>query len=273
MSNNDLKPKKSLGQHFLADPNTARRIAKLGLAEVDPGQRVIEIGAGLGSLTVALAAYGAKVVAVETDSTLVKILRSVVESLDVRVVHANALKLDWKELLADESLPVGKGPTDWLLIANLPYNIATLLVIKLLEEVREISKMLVMVQKEVGDRLVASVGQDGFGAVSLKVAYWADAKLVGKVPSNVFIPPPAVSSVLVSITRRSSAVLSLDDITYDQLFKVVYAGFATRRKMLRRALDGIVPPRAYLLADISPQSRAEQLSLMDWYRLVSCMKA
>ncbi len=137
-----------------------RRIARL--AEVGDGDRVVEIGAGLGSLTLALAETGASVVAVEIDKYLLPVLRSVVEPVGVEVVEGDALRLDWAALLGD------RGP--WTLVANLPYNVATPLVAELLDGVPQLDRMLVMVQREVAERLAARAGDDAYGAVSVKVA-------------------------------------------------------------------------------------------------------
>src|SRR5262249_4133594 len=152
-------PRQSLGQNFVADPNTVRRIARL--AEVRPGDRVVEVGAGLGSLTLALAETGADVTAVEIDGDLVPLLRRVVEPHGVRVVQGDAMTLDWRELLGESGV--------WHLVANLPYNIATPLVADLLDGVPRIVTMLVMVQREVAERLVAGPGTAAYGVPSVKV--------------------------------------------------------------------------------------------------------
>src|SRR5581483_6021487 len=186
-----LAPRRSLGQNFVAAPNTVRRIARL--AGVGPGDRVVEIGAGLGSLTLALRETGAEVTAIEVDRGLVGVLRSVVEPAGVRVVEGNALALDWGALL---------GEAAWVLVANLPYNVATPLIVRLLEEVPAIERMLVMVQAEVADRLVARPGSASYGAVSVTVSWWADASVVGDVPQSVFVPRPNVGSSLVALRRR-----------------------------------------------------------------------
>jgi 16S rRNA (adenine1518-N6/adenine1519-N6)-dimethyltransferase len=249
-----------LGQNFVADPNTVRRIARL--AGVGPGSRVVEIGAGLGSLTLALAEAGASsVVAVEIDRYVVPVLRSVVASSPVvRVVEADALTLDWASVL-DE------GP--WTLVANLPYNVATPLVLDLLDGVPAISSMLVMVQREVGERLAASVGSPANGAVSVKVAYWAVARVVGRVPPSVFVPEPRVESALVSISRRvDGPAVPSSEVAFDRLFEVVRAGFAHRRKMLRGTLGAVgIGPEQFAAAGVAPTARAEELSVEDWGRL------
>src|SRR4051794_11263015 len=250
-----IRPSRALGQNFVADPNTVRRVARL--AAVGPGDHVVEIGAGLGSLTLALVESGAAVTAVEIDRYLLPLLRSFVEPHGVRGVEGDATSLPWSDLLGDDR---------WVLVANLPYNVATPLVLDLLDGVPAIQRMLVMVQREVADRLAAHAGDDAYGAVSVKVAYWADAKVVGRVPPTVFVPQPRVESALVAIQRRSAPAV---DAPYDRLFALVRAGFATRRKMLRRSLAGLVEPAAFEVAGISPEARAEELDVEAWGRLAS----
>jgi 16S rRNA (adenine1518-N6/adenine1519-N6)-dimethyltransferase len=252
----DLAPSRALGQNFVIDPNTVRRIARL--AEVGEGDHVVEIGAGLGSLTLALVETGATVTAVEIDRHLTPILRDQVEPLGVTVVEGDALELDWAEVLS--------GATRWTLVANLPYNVATPLVLDLLDQVPAIDRMMVMVQLEAGQRLAAGVGDPAYGIPSVKVAYWATAEVVGRVPPSVFIPRPRVESALVHIERRPEPAVAADP---ERLFALVRAGFGQRRKMLRRALAGMVEPEAFALADIRPEARAEELSIEDWGRLAS----
>jgi 16S rRNA (adenine1518-N6/adenine1519-N6)-dimethyltransferase len=251
-----LRPSRALGQNFVADPNTVRRIARL--ADVGPGDRVVEIGAGLGSLTLALAETGASVTAVELDRYLVPVLRSVVEPVGAVVVEGDAMALDWHALL---------GSAPHVLVANLPYNVATPLVLDLLDGVPEIGRMLVMVQREVGERLAAGVGEEAYGAVSVKVAYWAVAKVAGRVPPTVFVPQPRVESALVSIVRRPKGPAV--DADADRLFELVRAGFRHRRKMLRRALAGLVDDAAFACSGIRPEARAEELDIEAWGRLAS----
>jgi 16S rRNA (adenine1518-N6/adenine1519-N6)-dimethyltransferase len=258
-----LAPSRALGQNFVADPNTVRRIARL--AEVGPGDRVVEVGPGLGSLTLALAETGASVTAVELDRHLLPILRQVVEPAGVHVVQGDAMSLDWDALL-------GSAPGDdvdgrpWSLVANLPYNIATPLVLDLLAGVPAIRRMLVMVQREAGERLAARVGDKAYGIPSVKVAYWAEASVVGRVPPTVFVPQPRVESVLVRLVRRDRPPVDVDP---SPLFRLVSAGFNQRRKMLRRSLAGLVAADAFAAAGVRPEARAEELTLAEWARLVT----
>lgn len=249
-----LRPSRALGQNFVADPNTVRRIARL--AGVGPGDHVVEIGPGLGSLTLALAETGAAVTAVEVDRHLVPILREVVEPAGVTVVHGDALRLDWPEVLA--------ASDTWSLVANLPYNIATPLVLDLLAGVPAITSMLVMVQSEVGERLAAGPGSSAYGIPSVKVAYRATADVVGRVPPTVFVPQPRVDSALVRIVRRPEPPVDADPAV---LFRLVEAGFRQRRKMLRRSLSALAPAEAFAAAGVDPTARAEQLSLPEWAAL------
>lgn len=253
-----LSPSRALGQNFVADPNTVRRVARL--AGVGPGDRVVEIGPGLGSLTLALAETGAQVTAVEIDRYLLPVLRSVVEPHGVRVVQGDALRLDWDEVLG----PAGDPAAPWVLVANLPYNIATPLVLDLLARVPQIERMVVMVQREVGERLVARPGTKAYGIPSVKVAYRADAEVVGRVPPTVFVPPPRVESALVRLRRLPRPRVDADP---DRLFRLVEAGFRQRRKMLRRSLAGLVDAAGFERAGVRPDARAEDLDLDAWARL------
>lgn len=246
-----IRPKRSLGQNFVVEPNTVRRIAEL--AGVGLGDRVVEVGPGLGALTLALLETGAEVTAVEIDDVLVDVLEEVAgDHGSLRIVHADAMGVDWESLL-------GAGP--WTLVANLPYNVSVPLVCDLLDDVPAIVRLVVMVQLEVADRLVASPGDDAYGLPSVKVAYHAEARKVGRVPPSVFLPRPRVDSALVDIVRRPEPLVAADP---DVLFRLVRAGFAHRRKMLRGALRGIVDEAGLVAAGVDPTLRAEDLDLAQW---------
>ena len=230
-----------------------RRIAQL--ARVGPGDRVVEVGAGLGSLTLALAERGADVVAVEVDAGLADALREVVAEVpNVRVVHADAMELDWGALLG--------GAGGWVLVANLPYNVATPLIADLLDQVPAIERMLVLVQREVAERLTARPGTRAYGAVSVKIAFWTEAHIVADVPASVFVPRPNVESALVELVRHAPPA-----IDPSALFDLVRAAFGQRRKMLRRSLAGRVTTEQFAVAGIAPTARPEDLGLEEWVRL------
>jgi 16S rRNA (adenine1518-N6/adenine1519-N6)-dimethyltransferase len=264
LDEHQLRPKKSLGQNFLADANTARRIVTL--AELPEGGRVLEIGPGLGSLTLALVERGHDVVAVEFDARLAAALGSVLAAAGadahVEVVVADARKV---------ALPDGD---DWSSVSNLPYNVAVPVVMRLLEDAPGIQRLLVLVQREVGERMAAGPGDPQYGAVSVKVAYFAEAKVVGVVPPTVFVPRPNVESVLVRMRRRAEPPVSVP--SPDELFTLVRAGFAQRRKMLRRSLQPLLGDRTLRVlndAGVAPTARAEELGLEEWAAVSRCTVA
>ena len=258
LAEHDLHPSRALGQNFLVDPNTARRIARL--AEVGPGDHVLEIGPGLGSLTLALAAAGAEVRALELDRYLLPALASVVGDVPgVTIEQGDALAYDYT---------IGLGARRWVCVSNLPYNVATPVVLRLLDEAPRVERLLVMVQREVGERLAAGPGSRAYGAVSVRVAYHARARVVGAVPPTVFLPRPKVESALVRIDRLAAPAVDVDDP--DAMFGLVRAGFAQRRKMLRRSLRPALGGRvdAVLVgAGIDPSLRAEALGIEQWAAL------
>ena len=268
LAEHGLHPSRALGQNFLVDPNTARRIARL--AEVGVGDRVLEIGPGLGSLTLALAATGAEVRALELDRHLLPALESVVAGVPgVSIEQGDALEYDFASGLgAGPGDGRGQGDRGWVCVSNLPYNIATTVVLRLLDEVPLVERLLVMVQREVGERLAAGPGSRVYGAVSVRVAYHAEARVVGAVPPTVFLPRPKVDSALVRIDRRPAPAVSVDDP--EAMFGLVRAGFAQRRKMLRRSLRGVLGDRVDAVltgAGIDPALRAEALGIEAWAAL------
>lgn len=265
LSAHGLAPRRDLGQNFVADANTVRRIARL--AEVDEHSRVVEIGAGLGSLTLALAETGAEVIAVEIDRGVVPVLRDITAALpNVRVVEADAMSLDWDELLGVAS-PDRPG---WVLVANLPYNVATPIVCDLLDGVPQIERMLVMVQKEAAERFCAAPRTPQYGAVTVKVSYWATARIAGTVPASVFVPRPNVESALADIRRRATPAV---EAPADDIFHLVRTAFGQRRKMLRRSLADEVDPEVFLAAGIDSQRRPEELDVHEWGALATAWRS
>lgn len=254
LERHDLEPSRALGQNFVVDGNTVERIARL--AEVGPGDQVVEVGAGVGSLTLALLATGASVTAVEVDRHLVPVLREVVEPAGASVVEADATTVDWDHLLGSDG--------SWTLVANLPYNVATAIVLHVLDQAPQVDDLLVMVQREVGERMAAEPGSKTYGIPSVRVAYWATAEVVGIVPPTVFQPKPKVDSALVRIRRRPAPAVDADPV---RLFHLVRTAFGQRRKMLRGSLAGLVAPEGFTAAAVDPEARPESLDIEAWGRL------
>lgn len=251
-----ISPSKALGQNFVADPNTVERIARL--AGVGSRDDVVEIGAGLGSLTLALAATGANVIAVEVDRYLIPVLRELAPA-NVTVVQGDALLLNFNELLEE-----GR---DYTLVANLPYNVATPVVMTLLEHVPQIRRMIVMVQREVAERLAAQPGSRAFAGVTARRSYFASAKIVGQVSAEVFIPKPHVASALIEIERLREPAVDSDLAPYSEISSLIRAGFSSRRKMLRRSLHGLIEEEGFIAAGIAPTARAETIDIVAWGKL------
>ncbi len=241
----DLVPRKALGQNFLADPNLVRKMVRL--ASVDPGGLVVEVGAGTGTLTRALGEAGFRVVAYEVDDRLRPLLAEVLEGLDnVEVRFADALA----------ALPAGLGEGPWTMVANLPYNVGTPLLLKVLTDGLNVQRVVAMVQKEVADRLMAGPGSRTYGIPSVVAALHADVRREFTVGPQVFIPPPTIDSVVISLNRRPAPSWA------SRAIEIAAAAFNQRRKMLRRSLTDTVPSLREVLvaAGISGDLRAEQLS-------------
>jgi 16S rRNA (adenine1518-N6/adenine1519-N6)-dimethyltransferase len=241
------------GQHFLVDPNTVRRIVRL--AEIGSDDTILEIGPGLGSLTVVLADTAKRVVAVEIDAIVTEALREVVAGApNVEVVLGDALEIDLVDVLG--------GPAR--LVANLPYNVATHVLLRVLDDVPDVRGGLVMVQREVGERWTAEPGSRAYGAVSVHIAFHAEARIVGAVPASVFLPPPEVESVLVAFERRSTPPVDVDEP--GAFFAFIRAVFGHRRKTLRNSLQAGGYPRAAVEDAVSSTAidggvRPERLSI------------
>ena len=252
----DLRPTKQRGQNFVVDPNTVRRIVTL--SEVTADDVVLEIGPGLGSLTLGLLELGARVVAVEIDERLAgRLMRTVRERLGDDAAERLAV-------VAEDALTVDELPwAPTALVANLPYNVSVPVLLRMLELFPTWENGLVMVQLEVADRLAAKPGSKVYGVPSAKTAWYAETARVGTVPPKVFWPVPNVDSGLVRLTRRPAPDTPA---TREATFRVVDAAFAQRRKMLRAALAGITGSAAASSeiigrAGIDPQLRGEMLDV------------
>ncbi len=232
------------------------------LAAVAPGDHVVEVGPGLGALTAGLVAAGCQVVAVEVDQGLVKALEAQFPDDPVTVVHHDALTVDWDQIAPAEH--------DWAMVANLPYNVATPLVLDVLDFVPQVTSMLVMVQREVAERLVAGPGSSNYGIPSVKVAYWATGQLVAKVPPSVFLPQPRVESALVRLVRHEEPPYTEP---IGPVFELVRAAFGKRRKMLRKSLSGLVTAEQFDDAGVASDLRPEQLHVASWCALAKARRA
>ena len=251
-----LRPTKTLGQNFVVDANTVRRI--VALAEVGPDDIVLEIGPGLGSLTLGLLETGASVTAVEIDRTLAQALPGTVASHQPQ--HAERLRVVPADALEIDALP---GPAPTRLVANLPYNVSVPVLLHVLELFPSWAAGLVMVQLEVADRLVAEPGGRIYGVPSAKLAWYADVARISTVPASVFWPVPKVESGLVRLVRRRPPRTTA---TREQVFGVIDAAFNQRRKMLRSALSGLAggsaaASEAISAAGLDPTARGERLEV------------
>nr|WP_245886522.1 16S rRNA (adenine(1518)-N(6)/adenine(1519)-N(6))-dimethyltransferase RsmA [Kineococcus xinjiangensis] len=262
-----VRPTKTLGQNFVVDANTVRRIVRA--AGLEPGDVVVEVGPGLGSLTLALLDVVDRVVAVEIDPVLAEELPVTLAArarpgAEFEVVLSDALKVT--------ELP---GPAPTALVANLPYNVAVPVLLTMLERFPTLRRTLVMVQAEVADRLVAPPGSRTYGVPSVKAAWYAEARRAGAVPPPVFWPVPRVDSGLVALTRREPPVTTA---SREEVFAVVDAAFAQRRKTLRAALAGwagspVAAEEVLRRAGVDPTARGETLGVADFARIAGARTA
>ena len=265
-----IAPSKRLGQNFVIDPGTVRRIVRV--AGVTSGDHVLEVGPGLGSLTLALLEVGASVAAVEIDTRLAdRLPLTVAERLPAAAGRLNVINEDALDL-TPEDVPGGFATAPFTLVANLPYNVATPIILTLLERFGNLHRFLVMVQKEVADRLVATPGNKTYGTPTVKLAWYGTAEKAGMIGRNVFWPAPNVDSALVRFRRKqlqtSDAVPNPQvSHTRTKIFGIVDAAFAQRRKTLHAALRGLVDDRAFALAGIDPTRRGETLGIEDFTAL------
>ncbi|TFC91287.1 16S rRNA (adenine(1518)-N(6)/adenine(1519)-N(6))-dimethyltransferase RsmA [Cryobacterium sp. TMT3-29-2] len=252
-----VNPTKKLGQNFVIDGNTVRRIVKV--ATVSPGDTVLEVGPGLGSLTLGLLEIGASVVAVEIDDRLAEQL-----PLTVELMHPGAPLT----VIRDDALKITELPGDpSRLVANLPYNVSVPVLLYLLENFASIRAGVVMVQAEVGERLAAPSGSKVYGSPSVKAAWYGAFRTAGKVSRQVFWPVPGVDSILIAFERRAEPLESED--LRRATFALVDAAFQQRRKMLRQSLSSVLgnstnATEVMTRAGIDPTERGEQLTVEDF---------
>jgi len=261
-----LRPTKALGQNFVHDANTIRRITRI--ADLAPGEVVLEVGPGLGSLTLGLLDEGARVVAVEVDPRLAAALPETIRARapglanDLTVIARDARRLDTR-----------LDPPPTALVANLPYNVAVPVLLHLLELLPSIRHGLVLLQSEVADRLAAPPGSRVYGGPSVKTAWYARAERAGAVPRSVFWPVPNVDSGLVRLVRTEPPPLPAG-VDRADVFAVIDAAFAQRRKMLRSALaawagSAAAAESVLVRAHVDPRARAETLDVAAFARLAS----
>lgn len=261
-----VRPTKTLGQNFLHDGGTVRKIVRI--ADLKPGERVVEVGPGLGSLTLGLVEAGASVVAIEIDPVLAGQIAATVKTRfpdsDFEVVLSDAMDVT--------TLP-GEPPT--ALVANLPYNVAVPVLLTMLQRFDSLERVLVMVQAEVADRIAAVPGSKIYGIPSVKAAWYASARRAGTIGRNVFWPAPNVDSALVQLERREPPSTTA---SREQVFTVVDAAFAQRRKTLRAALStlfgsGAAAEAALRAAGVDPSARGETLVVEQFARIAEQLRA
>jgi 16S rRNA (adenine1518-N6/adenine1519-N6)-dimethyltransferase len=258
----DIRPTKQRGQNFVIDANTVRRIVRA--ADLGPSDVVVEVGPGLGSLTLALLGAASRVVAIEVDPVLAAALPSTVERFAPE--HAERLEVVAADALRVTELP---GPPPTALVANLPYNVSVPVLLHLLSLLPSLEKGLVMVQAEVADRLAAEPGSRTYGVPSVKAAWYARLRRAGSIGRNVFWPAPNVDSGLVAWERRDPPQVSA---SREEVFAVVDAAFAQRRKTLRSTLKGLAgsadaAEAALAHAGVSPMARGESLGVEEFARV------
>ena len=280
---NHTRPKKQLGQNFLVNPEALKIILEAG--ELSDADTVIEIGAGLGCLTDAVVGHIERVIAVEVDELLYNALVAQFSTNSrVQLLNADILKVEFDSLLADGigTVPTtlnrtvdgtGTVPTTFKVIANLPYSITTPILWKLLAHRKQIHSCVLMMQKEVAERIVAGPGGKDYGALTIGVAYYAEATLIATLSPENFYPAPKVDSALLKLTMREKPKVAVED--EELFFKVVRTAFRTRRKMLKNALvRGRFAPDEVLTTafeelDIAPQRRAETLDITEFAALAN----
>ena len=280
---NHTRPKKQLGQNFLVNPEVLKIILEAG--ELSDADTVIEIGAGLGCLTNVVARHAKHVIAIEVDALLYNVLASqFLTNPRVQLLNTDILKLELNSLLSDGTGTVpttlnptadgtGTVPTTFKIIANLPYSITTPILWKLLAHHKQIDSCVLMMQKEVAERIVAGPGGKDYGALTIGVAYHAEATLIATLSPENFYPAPKVDSAILKLEMRETPKVAVEN--EELFFKVVRTAFRTRRKMLKNALtrgefaSGEVLAAAFAELGIAPQRRAETLDITEFAALAN----
>jgi 16S rRNA (adenine1518-N6/adenine1519-N6)-dimethyltransferase len=262
----NLRPKKKLGQHFLVDPSVAEMIVRRSNIKADDA--VLEIGAGLGALTIPAAKAARQVYAVETDSQLIQLMKSelaVHKVGNVEIIPKSILHVDMDSLAQKSNRPL-------IVIGNLPYNISSQVLIQIVHSRTHVDRAILMFQKELAQRIRATPGNKNYGRLTVMLSYCADIKSVATVAASLFYPKPRVDSELVEINFNISRSLPAHDET--MLFRVVKAAFGNRRKTLKNALstgglniDPQLARSALIAAEINPSRRAETLSVSEFVAL------
>ncbi len=257
LARHGVAPRKALGQHFVADPNIVHKLVRL--AEVGPGDEVLEVGAGTGTLTAALAEAGCRVLAYEVDRRLEPVLAEAVAGLpEVELRFADAMEVDFGAVLAHPG---------WTMCSNLPYNVGTPLLLRLLRDVPHIGRYVVMVQREVAERLAAFPGSKDYGVPSVVAQLFSTVEIAFRVPPQVFVPPPEVESAVVLLERLRERLSPCAARAAD----LAAAAFRQRRKMLRSSLAAAVPDPTALLAaaGIAEERRADDLTPDEYLALAA----
>lgn len=258
-----ITPTKKFGQNFVIDPGTVKKIVTA--SKINSNDFVMEVGPGLGSLTLAILQAGANLTAVEIDPPLAKRLPSTVkEFMPNALERFNVILKDALELNAQD-VPNLANAQHFTLVANLPYNVATPIILTLLEKFNNLTSFLVMVQKEVADRLCAQPGTKTYGTPSVKLAWYGESKKAGLIGRNVFWPAPNVDSALVYFERNNE--IREDEQEREKVFKIIDAAFQQRRKTLHSALKGIISNESYDIAGIDPTRRGETLTCAEFLAL------
>ncbi len=266
----NLRPKKKLGQHFLVDPSAADMI--VSRSKITSDDTVMEIGAGLGALTIPLAKAARQVFAVETDSQLTQLLKTelLVHNLtNVEIIENNILKVDIRALAK-------KSDHQIIVIGNLPYNISSQILIQLIHTRTDVKRAILMFQKELARRITAKPGKKDYGRLTVMLGYCADIKSIATVTASLFYPVPKVDSEVVEINFKISREYPVHDES--MLFQVIKAAFGNRRKTLKNALSASglhiepqIARQALIAAGIDPTRRAETLDVSEFVKLQSCL--